>query len=81
MREAQTTSAIRRSPFAIQAPVAPYRAPWWLPGGHAQTIYAAVLARRARVAYRLVLDDYRGGDAIQLVVEHLEAGGDAQGYR
>ncbi|MBJ6977813.1 single-stranded-DNA-specific exonuclease RecJ [Luteimonas sp. MC1895] len=28
---------------------------------------------RARLAYRLVPDDYRGGDAIQLVVEHLEA--------
>jgi len=29
-----------------------YQAPWWLPGGHAQTIYASALARRARVAYR-----------------------------
>ena len=28
---------------------------------------------RARVAYRLQPDDYRGGDAIQLVVEHVEA--------
>ncbi|MGY0651062.1 single-stranded-DNA-specific exonuclease RecJ [Luteimonas sp. A537] len=28
---------------------------------------------RARLAYRLTPDDYRGGDAIQLVVEHLEA--------
>lgn len=28
---------------------------------------------RARLAYRLQPDDYRGGDAIQLVVEHLEA--------
>lgn len=25
-----------------------YQAPWWLPGGHAQTIYAAKLARRYR---------------------------------
>ena len=24
----------------------PYRAPWWLPGGHAQTIWAAKLSRR-----------------------------------
>ena len=23
-----------------------YRAPWWLPGGHAQTIWAAVASRR-----------------------------------
>ena len=29
-----------------------YRAPLWLPGGHAQTIYAAVLMPRARVEYR-----------------------------
>ena len=29
--------------------------------------------QRARLAYRLQPDDYRGGDAIQLVVEHLEA--------
>ena len=28
---------------------------------------------RARLAYRLQPDDYRGGDAIQLVVEHVEA--------
>ena len=28
---------------------------------------------RARLAYRLAPDDYRGGDAIQLLVEHLEA--------
>ncbi|MBB1471946.1 single-stranded-DNA-specific exonuclease RecJ [Luteimonas sp. MC1782] len=28
---------------------------------------------RARLAYRLAPDDYRGGDAIQLVVEHFEA--------
>ena len=27
---------------------------------------------RARLAYRLQPDDYRGGDAIQLVVEHME---------
>ena len=28
---------------------------------------------RARMAYRLQPDDYRGGAAIQLLVEHLEA--------
>ena len=28
---------------------------------------------RVRIAYRLVPDDYRGGDAIQLVVVHREA--------
>ena len=29
-----------------------YRAPWWLPGGHLQTIYARALARRYCVQYR-----------------------------
>jgi predicted alpha/beta-fold hydrolase len=32
--------------------VTTYRAPWWLPGGHLQTIYARSLARRYRVQYR-----------------------------
>lgn len=30
----------------------PYRAPWWLPGGHAQTIYARLAARCNAVSYR-----------------------------
>lgn len=29
-------------------------------------------ARRVRMAYRLVADDYRGGDCVQLIVEHCE---------
>ena len=29
-------------------------------------------ARRIRIAYRLTPDDYRGGDAVQLVVVHRE---------
>ena len=32
---------------------------------------------RVRIAYRLQPDDYRGGDAIQLVVSHLQAAGPA----
>lgn len=31
---------------------APYRAPWWLPGGHLQTIYPALLLRGCVPAYR-----------------------------
>jgi hypothetical protein len=27
-----------------------YRAPWWLPGGHAQTVYSAVVAKPRRHA-------------------------------
>lgn len=29
-------------------------------------------ARTVRIAYRLVGDDYRGGTAVQLIVEHCE---------
>jgi predicted alpha/beta-fold hydrolase len=34
----------------LKAPCEPYAAPWWLPGGHLQTIVPA-LARRPRVAW------------------------------
>jgi len=44
----------------------PYRAPWWLPGGHVQTIYAALLARRARVIYRRERWETPDGDFIDL---------------
>jgi uncharacterized protein len=30
----------------------PYRPPWWLPGGHLQTIYPSLLLRRAPPPYR-----------------------------
>src|SRR6187402_3843206 len=29
----------------------PYHAPFWLPGGHAQTIHAAIWVRRLQVTY------------------------------
>jgi predicted alpha/beta-fold hydrolase len=45
---------------------APYRAPWWLPGGHAQTVYAALAAPRPRVAYRRERWDTPDGDFIDL---------------
>jgi predicted alpha/beta-fold hydrolase len=31
---------------AARAQCEPYRAPWWLPGGNAQTVWAALVARR-----------------------------------
>jgi hypothetical protein len=43
-----------------------YRAPRWLPGGHAQTIYASVLAPRARVEYRRARWETPDGDFIDL---------------
>src|SRR5512134_2957192 len=43
-----------------------YRAPWWLPGGHAQTVYAALAVPRPRVAYRRERWDTPDGDFIDL---------------
>jgi hypothetical protein len=43
-----------------------YRAPAWLPGGHAQTVYAALLAPRPRVRYRRERWDTPDGDFIEL---------------
>ena len=45
---------------------APYRAPSWLPGGHVQTIYAALLLPRAQVVYRRERWDTPDGDFIDL---------------
>lgn len=43
-----------------------YRAPWWLPGGHAQTLYAALLAPRPRMIYRGEEWETPDGDFIEL---------------
>jgi len=43
----------------------PYRAPWWLPGGHLQTLYGA-LAPAPRVAWRRQRWDSPDGDFIDL---------------
>jgi predicted alpha/beta-fold hydrolase len=52
------------SPVTLHA--APYRAPFWLPGGHAQTLHAALLMPRERVAYRRERWDTPDGDFIDL---------------
>jgi predicted alpha/beta-fold hydrolase len=44
----------------------PYRAPAWLPGGNLQTLYPALIARRAQVAYRRERWDTPDGDFIDL---------------
>ena len=44
----------------------PYTAPLWLPGGHLQTIYAALLVRAPRVHYRRTRWDTPDGDFIDL---------------
>jgi len=43
-----------------------YRAPWWLPGGHLQTIYARMLARRYTARYRRERWETPDGDFIDL---------------
>jgi len=43
----------------------PYEAPWWLPGGHLQTLYAA-LAPAPRIAWRRERWDTPDGDFIDL---------------
>ena len=45
---------------------APYGAPRWLPGGHLQTLYAALLVPRPEVAYRRERWDTPDGDFIDL---------------
>jgi len=44
----------------------PYRAPWWLPGGHIQTLYAYLFARKPRVAYRRERWELPDGDFLDL---------------
>jgi len=54
----------------------PYRAPWWLPGGHLQTIYARGLARSYAVSYRRERWDTPDHDFIDLDwVDHASNGG------
>ncbi|HSC95324.1 MAG TPA: alpha/beta fold hydrolase [Burkholderiales bacterium] len=43
-----------------------YRAPWWLPGGHAQTIYASLAAPRPSVEYRRERWDTPDGDFVDV---------------
>jgi predicted alpha/beta-fold hydrolase len=43
-----------------------YRAPWWLPGGHAQTVYAVALGRRTRAAFERERWDTPDGDFIDV---------------
>lgn len=49
-----------------------YRAPWWLPGGHLQTIWPALFARpRPAEALRLDRERWRAPDGDFIDVDHL----------
>ncbi|HKU71732.1 MAG TPA: alpha/beta fold hydrolase, partial [Burkholderiales bacterium] len=50
----------------ITAPLAPYRAPRWLPGGDLQTLYAALVVSRPAVTYRRERWDTPDGDFVDL---------------
>ena len=50
----------------MKSSFAPYRAPRWLRGGHAQTIYPALFLRGRRPGYRRVRWDTPDGDFIDL---------------
>jgi predicted alpha/beta-fold hydrolase len=57
------TGAARR---VAKARMTPYRAPAWLPGGHLQTIYPALLMPRPALAYRRERWETPDGDFIDL---------------
>jgi len=44
----------------------PYHAPYWLPGGHLQTLYPALLVRRPKIVYRRERWETFDGDFIDL---------------
>ena len=53
----------------------PYRAPAWLPGPHAQTIWPAMFAPRERVDYRRERWDTPDGDFVEIDFTRTEAPG------
>ncbi len=55
------------------APAAPYRAPRWLRGGHAQTVYPALFLRGPQPRYRRERWDTPDGDFIDL--DFVDGGG------
>ena len=55
------------------APLHDYRAPWWLPGGHAQTIWPALMSSRwsgPAPRYRRERWDTPDGDFVDVDVQH-----------
>ena len=54
------------APRHVTTPLRPYAAPWWLPGGHLQTLYAALLAPGPRAVYQRVRWDTPDGDFVDI---------------
>ena len=53
----------------------PYRAPWWLPGGHLQTLYGALCAPLPRVSYQRLRWNTPDGDVV--AVDFVDGTADA----
>jgi hypothetical protein len=51
-------------PVTAGPEASPYQAPWWLPGGNAQTVWAALVARRRGVALERSRWDSPDGDFV-----------------
>lgn len=47
-------------------PAIPYQAPWWLPGGHLQTLYSALFVPVPHIAYRRERLELPDGDFVDL---------------
>ncbi|MBI3938841.1 MAG: alpha/beta fold hydrolase, partial [Betaproteobacteria bacterium] len=61
-----TRDSSTASPDADEAARVPYRAPVWLPGGHAQTLYAALLAPCPRLRFTRSRWETPDGDFVDL---------------
>jgi hypothetical protein len=59
-------SCAARNAAVYPALMRPYRAPWWLPGGHLQTIYPSLVLRRRPPRYRRERWQTPDGDFIDL---------------
>jgi predicted alpha/beta-fold hydrolase len=61
-------------PTPVRAELQAYRAPWWLPGGHAQTIWPALFARpHVAEAPAYARERWRAPDGDFIDVDHLPA--------
>ncbi|MGI4856365.1 MAG: hydrolase [Janthinobacterium lividum] len=65
-RATSAESTVRASAAGVASSVEPYAAPFWLPGGHLQTIVPALFARLPAVSYRRERWDTPDGDFIDL---------------
>ena len=65
-QERPTAPAGEARAWAAGCPAGLSHAPWWLPGGHAQTIWPALFARRPHVDYRRERWDTPDGDFVDV---------------